>query len=388
MKKNTDYYDIDSYFTEEQLLIRSATRAWVDRKIKPTIEQYTQTASTSKDWSKELAAIGGYGLIIPITYGGLGMDYLSYGLMMQELERGDTAIRVMSSIQTSLVMYAIWQFGSEQQKQKYLPLLATGELLGSFGLTEPNFGSNASNMLCNFKIIDDKIIINGSKLWIGNASHADIAIVWAKNEQNKVQGIIVETANTTNFTTAKIENKWSFRASNTGELIFDNSELNKGQLLEGSTSIKDAYSCLNIGRYAVAWGSLGIALDCYETALQFANERIQFGKPIASYQLIQKKLSEMITEITKAQLLSYQLAVLMDEKKATHAQISMAKRNNVAMAQEVAKEARQILGGMGITGEYPIMRHIMNLETLITYQGTHEMHLLITGRDITGINAI
>ena len=388
MKKNTDYYDIDSYFTEEQLLIRSATRAWVDRKIKPTIEQYTQTASTSKDWSKELAAIGGYGLIIPITYGGLGMDYLSYGLMMQELERGDTAIRVMSSIQTSLVMYAIWQFGSEQQKQKYLPLLATGELLGSFGLTEPNFGSNASNMLCNFKIIDDKIIINGSKLWIGNASHADIAIVWAKNEQNKVQGIIVETANITNFTTAKIENKWSFRASNTGELIFDNSELNKGQLLEGSTSIKDAYSCLNIGRYAVAWGSLGIALDCYETALQFANERIQFGKPIASYQLIQKKLSEMITEITKAQLLSYQLAVLMDEQKATHAQISMAKRNNVAMAQEVAKEARQILGGMGITGEYPIMRHIMNLETLITYQGTHEMHLLITGRDITGINAI
>lgn len=388
MKKNTDYYDIDSYFTEEQLLIRSATRAWVDRKIKPTIEQYTQTASTSKDWSKELAAIGGYGLIIPITYGGLGMDYLSYGLMMQELERGDTAIRVMSSIQTSLVMYAIWQFGSEQQKQKYLPLLATGELLGSFGLTEPNFGSNASNMLCNFKIIDDKIIMNGSKLWIGNASHADIAIVWAKNEQNKVQGIIVETANITNFTTAKIENKWSFRASNTGELIFDNSELNKGQLLEGSTSIKDAYSCLNIGRYAVAWGSLGIALDCYETALQFANERIQFGKPIASYQLIQKKLSEMITEITKAQLLSYQLAVLMDEKKATHAQISMAKRNNVAMAQEVAKEARQILGGMGITGEYPIMRHIMNLETLITYQGTHEMHLLITGRDITGINAI
>ena len=388
MKKNTDYYDIDSYFTEEQLLIRSATRAWVDRKIKPTIEQYTQTASTSKDWSKELAAIGGYGLIIPITYGGLGMDYLSYGLMMQELERGDTAIRVMSSIQTSLVMYAIWQFGSEQQKQKYLPLLASGDLLGSFGLTEPNFGSNASNMHCNFKIVKDKIIMNGSKLWIGNASHADIAIVWAKNEQNKVQGIIVETANITNFTTAKIENKWSFRASNTGELIFDNSELNKGQLLEGSTSIKDAYSCLNIGRYAVAWGSLGIALDCYETALQFANERIQFGKPIASYQLIQKKLSEMITEITKAQLLSYQLAVLMDEKKATHAQISMAKRNNVAMAQEVAKEARQILGGMGITGEYPIMRHIMNLETLITYQGTHEMHLLITGRDITGINAI
>lgn len=388
MKKHTDYYDIDSYFTQEQLLVRSATRDWVNRNIKPNIEQYTQAGSASKDWSNQLAAIGGYGLIIPLEYGGLGMDYLSYGLMMQELERGDTAIRVMSSIQTSLVMYAIWQFGSEQQKQKYLPLLASGDLLGSFGLTEPNFGSNAANMHCNFKIVDDKIIINGSKLWIGNASHADIAIVWAKNEQNKVQGIIVETANITNFISAKIDNKWSFRASNTGELIFDNSELNKVQLLEKSASIKDAYSCLNIGRYAVAWGSLGIALDCYETALQYANERIQFGKPIASYQLIQKKLSEMITEITKAQLLSYQLAVLMDKQKATHAQISMAKRNNVSMAQEIAKEARQILGGMGITGDYPIMRHIMNLETLITYQGTHEMHLLITGRDITGINAI
>jgi glutaryl-CoA dehydrogenase len=388
MNTNTDYYNIDNYLTEEQLLIRSSTRAWVNKNIKPNIDQYTQSANASKDWSNLLADIGGYGLIIPAEYGGLGMDYLSYGLMMQELERGDTAIRVMSSIQTSLVMYAIWQFGSEQQKQKYLPLLASGDLLSSFGLTEPNYGSNASSMHCNFKIVNDKIILNGSKLWIGNASYADIAIVWAKNEQNIVQGIIVETANITNFTNTKIDNKWSFRASNTGELIFDNSELNKDQLLEKSSSIKDAYSCLNIGRYAVAWGSLGIALDCYETALQYANERIQFGKPIASYQLIQKKLAEMITEITKAQLLTYQLAVLMNKQEATHTQISMAKRNNVAMAQEVAKESRQILGGMGITGDYPIMRHIMNLETLVTYQGTHEMHLLITGRDITGINAI
>lgn len=388
MKTNTDYYNIDSYFTEEQLLVRSSTKAWVEKNIKPKIDQYTQAANTPKDWSSLLAEIGGYGLIIPQKYGGLGMDYLSYGLMMQELERGDTAIRVMSSIQTSLVMYAIWQFGSEHQKQKYLPLLASGELSSSFGLTEPNYGSNASNMHCHFKIVKDKIILNGSKLWIGNASYADIAIVWAKNEQNTVQGIIVETENITNFKNSKIDNKWSFRTSNTGELIFDNSELKKNQLLEKSSSIKDAYSCLNIGRYAVAWGSLGIALDCYETALQYANERIQFGKPIASYQLIQKKLAEMITEITKAQLLTYQLAVLMNKQEASHTQISMAKRNNVAMAQEVAKESRQILGGMGITGDYPIMRHIMNLETLVTYQGTHEMHLLITGRDITGINAI
>ncbi|WP_027076072.1 acyl-CoA dehydrogenase family protein [Maribacter antarcticus] len=388
MKTNSDYYGIDSYFTDEQLSVRASTRKWVNKYIKPTIEYYNQSASASKDWSKQLADIGAYGLIIPVEYGGLGMDYLSYGLMMQELEKGDTAVRVMSSIQTSLVMYAIWQFGSLPQKQKYLPLLASGEMLGSFGLTEPSFGSNASGMHCNFKVVEDKIIINGSKLWIGNASHADIAIVWAKNEDNKVQGIIVETANITNFSTSKIDNKWSFRSSNTGELIFDNSELNKVQLLEKTTSIKDAYSCLNIGRYAVAWGSLGIALDCYETALKYANERVQFGKPIASFQLVQKKLAEMITEITKAQLLCYQLGVLMNKQEATFEQISMAKRNNVVMAQKVAQEARQILGGMGITGDYPIMRHIMNLETLVTYQGTHEIHLLITGRDITGINAI
>jgi len=388
MKTNSDYYAIDTYFTDEQLSVRESTRKWVNKNIKPNIEYYNRSASASKDWSKQLGEIGGYGMIIPIEYGGLGMDYLSYGLMMQELEKGDTAIRVMSSIQTSLVMYAIWQFGSLQQKQKYLPLLASGEMLGSFGLTEPSSGSNASGMHCNFKVVDDKIIINGSKLWIGNASHADIAIVWAKNEDNKVQGIIVETANVTNFSTSKIDNKWSFRTSNTGELIFDNSELNKVQLLEKTTSIKDAYACLNVGRYAVAWGSLGIALDCYETALKYANERVQFGKPISSYQLVQKKLAEMITEITKAQLLCYQLGVLMNRKEATFEQISMAKRNNVVMAQKVAQDARQILGGMGITGDYPIMRHIMNLETLITYQGTHEIHLLITGRDITGINAI
>ena len=387
MKTNSDYYNIDANFTEEQLLIRESTRDWVNRHIKPHIENYNQTATSSKEWPKQLAEIGGYGLIIPERYGGLGMDYMSYGLMMQELERGDTSIRVMSSIQTSLVMYAIWQFGSEEQKQTYLPLLASGELLSAYGLTEPNFGSNPAGMHCHFKIVGNKIIINGSKLWIGNASHADIAIVWAKNEEGNVQGIIVETNNISNFSSAKIDNKWSFRASNTGELIFDNSEIDKGQLLEKTTSIKDAYSCLNIGRYAIAWGSLGIALECYETALQYANERIQFGKLIASYQLIQKKLAEMVTEITKAQLLCYQLGILMDRGEATHEQISMAKRNNVAMAQDVAKEARQILGGMGITGDYPIMRHIMNLETLITYQGTHEMHLLITGKDITGISA-
>ena len=384
----TDYYSLDHQYTEEQILIRNSTRDWVNKIIKPHIEYYNQRAETCTSWSDQLAEIGGYGLIIPEKYGGLGADFISYGLMMQELERGDTSIRVMSSIQTSLVMFAIWKFGTQSQKDEYLERLATGQLKSSFGLTEPNFGSNASGMHSHFKVQDDKIILNGSKLWIGNASHADIAIVWAKNESGQIQGIILDELKTTNFKRTHISNKWSFRASNTGELIFDEATMPKNQLLEKSVSIKDAYSCLNIGRYAVAWGSLGIALECYETALQYSKERIQFGKPIASYQLIQKKLAEMITEITKAQLLCYQLGVLMNGGLATRQQISMAKRNNVSIAHQIAKESRQILGGMGITGEYPIMRHIMNLETLITYQGTHEMHLLITGKDITGINAI
>lgn len=383
----TDYYCIEDDLTQEQLLIKEATKKWVDRYVKPDIDLYYQQEKTPLHLIKLLAEIGGFGLIIPEQYGGMGADYISYGLMMQELEKGDTSVRVMSSIQTSMVMYAIWQFGSEHQKLKYLPKLATGELLGAFGLTEPDFGSNPQAMHSNFKVIDDKIILNGTKLWIGNATTADIAIVWAKNEAGKVQGIIIETDKIDGFTTAKIPDKWSFRASITGELIFSDSEMPLTQILEKSTSIKDAFKCSNIGRYAIAWGSVGIAIDCYEIALQYAKERVQFGKPIASYQLIQKKLAEMITEITKAQLLNYQLGVLMNKNKATYQQISMAKRNNVAMALDVAKDARQILGGMGITGDYPIMRHLMNLETLITYQGTHEMHLLITGEDITGISA-
>lgn len=383
----TDYYNLEDYYTEEQLLIKQATKEWVDRYVKPDIDNYYQQQKPPLHLIKLLAEIGGFGLIIPEQYGGMGADYISYGLMMQELERGDTSVRVMSSIQTSMVMYSIWKFGSEAQKQKYLPKLATGELLGAFGMTEPNFGSNPQAMHSYFKVKDDELILNGSKLWIGNATTADIAIVWAKNEAGNIQGIIVETDKVNGFTTAKIPDKWSFRASVTGELIFSDSKIPVLQILKKSTSIKDAFKCSNIGRYAIAWGSVGIAIDCYETALQYAKERVQFGKPIASYQLIQKKLAEMITEITKAQLLNYQLGILMNSGKATYQQISMAKRNNVVMAHSVAKEARQILGGMGITGDYPIMRHLMNLETLITYQGTHEMHLLITGEDITGISA-
>ena len=388
MSVNTDYYCIDNNYSEEQILIRNATRDWVKKHVKPNIEEHFQRAETPSYLVKELSNIGAFGLIIPENYGGVGADYISFGLMMQELEKGDSSIRVISSIQTSLVMYAIYKFGSEEQRKKYLPKLATGEILGAFGLTEPDFGSNPSSMHSYYKEDGDNIIINGSKMWIGNAETADIAIIWIKDNKGDVRGVIVETKNITNFTTTTLKDKWSFRSSKTGELVFSNSVTSKEQVLAKSTSIQNAYECLNIGRYAVAWGSIGIAMECYETALQYSKERIQFGKPIGSNQLIQKKLTDMITEITKAQLLCYQLGKLMDEGNANYQQISMAKRNNVKMAQVIAREARQVLGGMGITSDYPVMRHMINLETLITYQGTNEIHELITGRDITGINAI
>lgn len=384
----TDYYNISANYNDEQRIIKEATKSWVKEYVKPKIENCFRKSQGLPNLSKELANIGAFGLIIPEEYGGMGADYISYGLMSQELEAGDTSVRVMNSIQTSLVMYGIYTYGSEEQKKKYLPKLAAGEYLSSFGLTEPNFGSNTANMQCHFKRQKNDIVLNGSKMWIGNSSNCDIALVWAKDEAGQIRGIIIDKALTSNFNTSSINDKWSFNASNTGELIFSNSVLPASQILAKSTGIKDAYECLNIGRYAVAWGCLGIAIDCYETALKYSQERIQFGQPIGSKQLIQKKLAEMITAITKAQLLSYQLGVLMNSGRANYQQISMAKRNNVEMAHFVAKEARQILGGMGISGEYPIMRHLMNLETLITYQGTHEMHLLITGRDITGYDAI
>ena len=387
MSTTTDYYNISDSLTEEQKLIRNATKDWVNKYVKPNIEEHFQKEETPAYIIQELSKIGAFGLIIPEKYGGVGADYISFGLMMQELEKGDSSIRVISSIQTSLVMYAIYQFGSEEQRLKYLPKLASGELLGAFGLTEPDFGSNPSSMHSYYKQKEDKIFINGSKMWIGNAETADIAIIWVKDENQKVRGIIIETNNISNYSTTTINNKWSFRSSKTGELVFSNSETSIDQVLEKSTSIKDAYECLNIGRYAVAWGSIGIAMECYETALKYSKERIQFGKPIGSNQLIQKKLTDMITEITKSQLLCLQLGILMDKKKCSYQQVSMAKRNNVKVAQQIAREARQTLGGMGITSDYPVMRHMINLETLITYQGTNEIHELITGRDITGISA-
>ncbi|MFT7119779.1 MAG: glutaryl-CoA dehydrogenase, partial [Flavobacteriales bacterium] len=303
-------------------------------------------------------------------------------------ERGDSGVRSTASVQSSLVMYPIWKYGSEEQRQKFLPKLASGEFMGSFGLTEPDHGSNPSGMTTNYKDAGDgeNVILNGAKLWISNSPFCDIAVVWAKNEEGRIHGIIVERG-MEGFTTPETHNKWSLRASATGELIFQDVKVPKSNILPNKSGLGAPLGCLDSARFGIAWGAIGAAMDCYDTALRYAKQRIQFGKPIAAFQLQQKKLAEMITEITKAQLLALRLGQLKNEDRATSAQISMAKRNNVDMAIKIAREARQILGGMGITGEYSIMRHMMNLESVITYEGTHDIHLLITGLDITGENA-
>jgi glutaryl-CoA dehydrogenase len=381
-----DYYNLDDLLTEEHKLVRDSARAWVKREVSPIIEDYAQRAEFPKQIIKGLGEIGGFGPYIPVEYGGAGLDQIAYGLIMQEIERGDSGVRSTSSVQSSLVMYPIWKFGTEEQRQKYLPKLATGEMMGCFGLTEPDFGSNPSGMVTNYKDMGDHFLLNGAKMWISNAPFADIAVVWAKNEEGRIHGLIVERG-MEGFTTPETHNKWSLRASATGELVFNNVKVPKENLMPGKSGLGAPMMCLDSARYGIAWGAIGAAMDCYDTALRYAKERIQFDKPIASFQLQQKKLAEMITEITKAQLLTWRLGVLRNEGKATTAQISMAKRNNVDMAINIAREARQILGGMGITGDYSIMRHSMNLESVITYEGTHDIHLLITGADITGIPA-
>jgi len=381
-----DYYNLDDLLSEEHKLVRDAARQWVKRDISPIIEEYAQKAEFPKQIIKGLAEIGAFGPYIPEEYGGAGLDQISYGLIMQEIERGDSGVRSTASVQSSLVMYPIFAYGSEEQRKKYLPKLATGEWMGCFGLTEPNHGSNPGGMETKYKDMGDHYLLNGAKLWISNSPFADIAVVWAKNEEGRIHGLIVERG-MEGFSTPETHNKWSLRASATGELIFDNVKVPKENLLPGKSGLGAPLGCLDSARYGIAWGAIGAAMDCYDTALRYAKERIQFGKPIAAYQLQQKKLAEMITEITKAQLLAFRLGQLKNEGRATTAQISMAKRNNVDMALKIAREARQVLGGMGITGEYSIMRHMMNLESVITYEGTHDIHLLITGADITGIPA-
>ena len=381
-----DYYLLDDLLSEEHKLVRSAARDWVKRDVSPIIEDYAQRAEFPTQIIGGLAEIGAFGPYIPTEYGGAGLDQISYGLIMQEIERGDSGVRSTASVQSSLVMYPIWKYGNEAQRQKYLPKLATGTFMGAFGLTEPNHGSNPSGMTTNFKDMGDHYLLNGAKLWISNAPFCDIAVVWAKNEEGRIHGLIVERG-MDGFSTPETHNKWSLRASATGELIFQDVKVPKENLLPNKSGLGAPLGCLDSARYGIAWGAIGAAMDCYDTALRYAKERVQFGKPIAGFQLQQKKLAEMITEITKAQLLAFRLGQLKNENKATSAQISMAKRNNVDMALKIAREARQILGGMGITGEYSIMRHMMNLESVVTYEGTHDIHLLITGLDITGLNA-
>lgn len=384
--EGVDFYQLDDLFSDEQKLIRESIRDFVKKEISPHIESWAQASHFPSPIIKAMGEQGIFGPQIPATYGGGGLDYTSYGLMMQELERGDSGMRSTASVQGSLVMYPIYAFGSEEQKSIFLPKLANGNILGCFGLTEPNHGSNPSGMTTNFKDMGDYYLLNGAKMWISNAPHADIAVVWAKNEEGRIHGLLVERG-MEGFSTPETHNKWSLRASCTGELVFDDVKVPKKNLLPGKSGLGAPLMCLDSARYGIAWGAVGAAMDCYETAKNYALERIQFGKSIASFQLTQKKLSEMLTEITKAQLLNWRLGKLMEEGKASTAQISLAKRNNVAMALDVAREARQILGGMGITGEYSIMRHMMNLESVVTYEGTQDIHLLILGQEITGIPA-
>ncbi|MEN2283436.1 acyl-CoA dehydrogenase family protein [Algoriphagus sp. SE2] len=384
--EGVDFLQIDDLLTEEHLLIRSSIRDFVKKEISPYIENWAQRAHFPSEIVKKFGEVGAFGPQIPTEYGGGGLDYISYGLIMQEIERGDSGMRSTASVQGSLVMHPIYKFGSEEQRKKYLPKLASGEMLGCFGLTEPDHGSNPSGMITNFKDMGDHYLLNGAKMWISNSPEADIAVVWAKNEEGRIHGLIVERG-MEGFSTPTTHNKWSLRASCTGELVFDNVKVPKENLLPNKSGLGAPLMCLDSARFGIAWGAIGAAMDCYESARKYAMERIQFDKPIASFQLVQKKLAEMLTEITKAQLLAWKVGKMMNEGKAKTVHISMAKRNNVEMALNIAREARQIHGGMGITGEYPIMRHMMNLESVITYEGTHDIHLLILGHEITGIPA-
>lgn len=381
-----DYYNMDELLTEEQKLVRDAARAWIKKEVSPIIDDYYERAVFPKQLIKGLGEIGAFGPYIPEQYGGAGMDQISYGLIMQELERCDSGIRSTASVQSSLVMYPIWKYGSEEQRMKYLPKLATGEMMGCFGLTEPDHGSNPSGMITNFKDAGDHVILNGAKMWISNAPFADIAVVWAKSEEGRIHGLVVERG-MEGFTTPETHGKLSLRASATGELVFDNVKVPKENILPGRSGLGAPLSCLDSARFGIAWGAVGAAMDCYDQALRYSKEREQFGVPIGAFQLTQKKLAEMITEITKAQLLLLRLGQLRNEGKATSAQISMAKRNSCEIALNIAREARQIHGGMGITSEFSIMRHMANLESVVTYEGTHDIHLLITGADITGLSA-
>ncbi|MBN1300211.1 MAG: acyl-CoA dehydrogenase family protein [Melioribacteraceae bacterium] len=380
-----DYYQIESQFTDEEILVRNSVREFVDNEVIPVIEGHYQNGTFPEHLIKKLAELGLFGITLPSKYGCAEMNNVAYGLAMQELERGDSGLRSFVSVQSSLVMYPIYTFGSEEQKDFWLPKLAAAEKIGCFGLTEPDYGSNPGGMITNAKKADGGYILNGAKMWITNGSIADVAIVWAKLN-GEIKGFLVEKE-FEGFSAPEMKGKHSLRASITSELIFQDVFVPESNILPKASGLKFPLMCLNQARYSIAWGVVGSMMACYESALNYSKSRIQFGKPIASYQLTQQKLAYMATEITKSQLMNYHLARLKDTDRVKHTQISMAKLNNCEVALNIARTSREILGANGILSEYPVMRHANNLESVKTYEGTHEMHTLIIGEDLTGISA-
>jgi glutaryl-CoA dehydrogenase len=381
--RGVDYYELDALLTSEQKLVRSTVRRFVDESVLPIIKASFEGGHFPLELVPVMGRLGLFGANLKAY--GAGVDAISYGLMMQELERGDSGLRSFASVQSGLVMYPIYAFGSPEQKERWLPALARGEAIGCFGLTEPGHGSDPGGMETTAQADGRHFIINGNKTWITNGTLADVAVIWAKLE-GVVRGFLVEKG-TPGFSTAKIEHKYSMRASDTAELYLDNCRIPKENILPGVEGLRGPLMCLNQARYGIAWGAIGAAMACYEEALTYAKERIQFDRPIAGFQLVQRKLVAILTEITKAQLLCHRLGQLKDQDRAKHTHISLAKRNNVAMALKIARMARDILGANGITLDYQSIRHMMNLETVYTYEGTHDIHTLILGADITGQEA-
>ena len=383
--RGVDYYGIDDLLTEEQRMMRDAVRDWVESRFLPIVGQHHRDGSFPTELSRDLGEMGVFGATLK-GYGCAGLDNIAYGLIMQELERGDSGLRSFASVQSGLVMYPIHAYGSDAQKDRWLPALQSGAALGCFGLTEPDHGSDPGGMKTRASKKGHEYVLNGTKLWITNGSVADVAVVWAKGDDGEIGGYLVERG-TPGFSTLDIHGKFSMRASITSELAFADCRIPLENKLPGVKGLKGPLSCLSQARYGIAWGAIGAAMACYDWALQYSQQRIQFNKPIGSFQLVQQKLVWMITEITKAQLLCWRLGQLKDEGRARPQQISMAKMNNVQMALDGARMARDILGAAGIVDEHPIIRHMLNLETVNTYEGTHDIHTLIVGRDITGLDA-
>jgi glutaryl-CoA dehydrogenase len=379
-----DYYQLDDELTEEELLVRKNVRKFVEAKLDPIIAKHYEAGTFPMDLIPEIAELGLLGANLE-GYGCAGMGAVAYGLAMQELERCDSGVRSFASVQGSLAMYPIWAFGSEEQKQKYLPKMAAGKMIGCFGLTEPDYGSNPTGMITKAERVPGGFKINGVKRWITNGTIADLAVVWAKLD-GVVHGFIVEKG-TKGFSAQKIEDKWSLRASVTAELFFEDCVVPESAILPNVKGMKGPLSCLSQARFGISFGVIGAAMACYESALEYSKTRVQFSRPIAGYQLVQKKLADMVTEITKAQCLTLRLGRLKEQGKIRPPQISLAKRNNVAMALDIARTARDILGGNGIMYAYPPGRHMLNLETVYTYEGTNDIHTLIIGQDVTGISA-